>query len=422
MTNCSRFILFLTALTFISCSKKTSKKKTVLAIPVYGQSLALGEQAERITDFDSLIIQTHRHVFTENMDTEFGYFSETHLKQWMKKMLHDRHRAFELSIYGMSEVVSRFLEKKGYGDSVVICTFPGGRGATSIVDMGEGSAPYKKFIAEIASAYNIAQDKGWDFVVPAFCWMQGEDDITLKKSTNYKKDLKAFQIALNRDIKAITKQKRDVFCITYQTNCLTLSKEFNANNYSGKETSVPEGQMELIRDDSLFMASGPTYPYNFVQEGIHLDGLSQKRIGYMAGMSVIRLLEGKPAKGLIPEKFTISGDTVIVKFNVPNPPLVLDTISIFKAENYGFSVINSKNSNLIKSVTIKNDEVKLYCKQSPAGSKVRYAVNGLKGKSGFKKGARGNLRDIQGETAIATILGKDYPLSNWCYQFDVLVK
>lgn len=415
-------ILLLTTFFLTGCAKKDSEKRTLLIIPVYGQSLAMGEEAIRITNFDSLSKKTHHHVLTENLDEEFGYLSDTHFKQWMKKITHDRHRAFELAVYGMSEIVSDYFEKKGYGDSLIISTFPGGQGATSILDLGKDSKPYKKFVDEIAGAYKKAKDKGWDVVVPAFVWMQGEDDITWKKSKNYKKDLNAFQIALNKDIKTITNQSKDVVCISYQTNCLTLSEEFNENTFNGKETSVPEGQLELIQDNPLFMGIGPTYPYSFVDERVHIDGLSQKRFGYLLGLSVIRLLESQPSKGLTPDKFNISGDTAIISFNVPAPPLVIDTTAVLKAANYGFSVIDPANTNILQKVIIKDNLVKLYCKKSPVGSKVRYAVNGLNGKSGYKHGPRGNLRDSQGEKLTTTILNHIYPLHNWAYQFDVLVK
>ncbi|MBS1666617.1 MAG: hypothetical protein JST58_04500 [Bacteroidetes bacterium] len=415
--------IFICSIFFLQgCTEKPSKKKTVWAIPVYGQSLALGEQAIRITDFDSFVEKCHHLVVTENLDEDFGYLSDTEFKQRMKKLFHDRHRAFELSIYGMSEAVTSYLNKKGYGDSVILCTFPGGRGATSIVDMSKGSSAYNKFLDEIAEAYNNAQSKGWDFIVPAFCWMQGEDDIVWRKSKNYKKDLKKFQTNLNTDIKAITKQTRDVVCICYQTNCVSLSKGFNQNQFDCKETYVPQGQLELIRDDSLFMASGPTYPYSFVEEKVHIDGLSQKRLGYLEGLSAIRLFESKPSKGLIPKNFNIVGDTVMVEFNVPTPPLALDTLAVLKAANYGFSVIDSQNVNILQHVILANNKIKLCCIKSPSGSKVRYAVNGKKNKSGFKYGPRGNLRDSQGETEKATILNEVYPLYNWCYQFDELVK
>jgi len=392
-----------------------------MAIPVYGQSLALGEQAARITDFDSLSKHTNHHVMTENLDENFGYLSDTHFKQWMKKVMHDRHRAFELSVYGMSEELVKYLQKKGKADSILISVFPGGQGATSIVDMGKGSVPYIKFMDEIASAYEKAKGKGWNFVVPAFCWMQGEDDMLWKKSADYKKDLKKFETDLNIDVKAITKQQQDVVCISYQTNCLTLAKDYEADNFNGRGTYVSQAQLELIAEDPLFMGSGPTYPYNFLDNGPHIDGLSQKILGHLQGLSAIRLLESKKSKGLVPEKYMVSGNNAIITYDVPSLPLVIDTISVRKAENYGFSVINQKNRNIIKNVNIKHDQVELQCKESPLGCKVRYAVNGVRGETGMER-ARGNLRDSQGSQLTAAIGKKVYPLHNWSYQFDVLIK
>ena len=67
-----------------SCAQKESSPKTVLCIPVYGQSLALGEEAERITDFDSLASYANGRIVTENLDHTFGYFDNDDTKQWLK--------------------------------------------------------------------------------------------------------------------------------------------------------------------------------------------------------------------------------------------------------------------------------------------------------------------------------------------------
>lgn len=421
MKRLSSFVFILGTLSVIGCSNRDHKKKTVLAIPVYGQSLALGEQSLRITDFNLFSRQLHHHVLTENMDEEFGYLSNTHFKQWAKKILHDRHRAFELSIYGMSEILTSYFEKKGWGDSILICTFPGGQGATSIVDLSRGSVAYEKFLDEIKTANEKAINMGYTFVLPAYCWMQGEDDVVWKKSADYKKDLKNFQLRFNEDVKRITGQKQNVKCISYQTNCLTLAKDYRNNDFGNKATYVPQAQLDLIANDPMFMTSGPTYPYTFIKNTAHIDGLSQKKIGYMQGLSVIRMMESKESKGIIPKKYVISGDTVLIDFNVPRPPLVLDTQSVVKAPFYGFSVVNTKNEDLIQRVILEKNRIKLYCLRSPAGCKVRYAVNGIKGKTGNRERSRGNLRDSQGLEFTALIGSRTFRLDNWLPQFDVFI-
>lgn len=414
------FIAGIILLSVAGCNKR-QEKRTVLAIPVYGQSLALGEEAIRVTDFDSLNEYCDHRALTQDLDNRFGYFSEDPFKQWVKKLVRSKKRSFELSVYGMAETIVDYWRAEGK-DSLMICIFPGGQGATGIEGLGRGSKAYKKFMSEIENAFEKAQDKGWDFRVPAICWMQGEDDIVWDKARNYKAVLKRLQRDLTSDIKRITGQSQNVRLICYQPNCLTLSDGFNANVFDCREVHTPEALMELVRDDSLFMASGPTYPYSFARERVHLDGISQKRLGYLAGLSIIRLLRSENSKGLTPASLKIKGDTVLIDFDVHYPPLVIDTVQVSKVNNYGFSVVDSSGTDILQRILLKEGQVRLCCTKVPAGCKVRYAVNGVEGKNGHKNGARGNLRDSQGEQFAATIQGCSYPLHNWCYQFDILVE
>ena len=90
------------------------------------------------------------------------------------------------------------------------------------------------------------------FYVPAICWMQGESDMYDYTNVDYKQKLNQFSIDINKDIKAITHQKQDIKIVSYQTNMLALCNEFCQNEYSLYETSIPQAQMELVRDNSFF--------------------------------------------------------------------------------------------------------------------------------------------------------------------------
>jgi hypothetical protein len=133
-------------------------------------------------------------------------------------------------------------------------------------------------------------------------------------------------------------------------------------------------------------------------------------------------LESESSKGLIPEGLHVARDTIILNFNIPSPPLVLDTTAVSKAANYGFSVISPTNKDILKKVLLVGQKIKLICNENPVGCKARYAVNGMQKKSGHISGPRGNLRDSQGDKIKANILKIEYPLHNWCYQFDILVR
>lgn len=399
----------------IDARKTDVSDKVVVCIPVYGQSLALGEEAERITEFTQLAAQSHDRIVTENIDDKYGYFDGSPFKQYIKRLFHYRKRSFELSVYGMAESLTQQLDA-----DTVICTFPGGQGATALAQLSKGTPPYDRFISDIATACRLAQ-RGHcrSFFVPAVCFMQGESDIADYPDTDYQQLLLQFKADINRDIKAITHQTDDVRLITYQANALARGNRFQAHSYDCVETRVPQTFVHLLLTDTLFWASGPTYPYPAVREVVHIDGASQKQMGYLEALSALAILRHQQRiTGLLPTDFMVSDSCVTVTFNVPCPPLVLDTIQVAKAANYGFSVITPDNRDIITDIVIDSTSVQILCAASPLGCKVRYAVNGDPMKSGNQHGPRGNLRDSQGDHIQATIAGHSRSLHNWSFQFD----
>ena len=407
------------ALLLCGCGQKREYKE-ILAFPVYGQSHALAESAERVSDNNELQSYGGR-ILTQNLDTKFGYFADTWLKQRIKRLIGYKKRSFEISSYGMAEyMIDNDMIDKGSA----ICIFPGGRGATQIDGLEKGSQPYHKFLKEIKCAYKKASKQGVKFRVPAVCWMQGESDITNGGGATYKAKLLVLRSDMSNDIKKITGQKEEVKFICYQANCITLAKTFNNYSFSMHEMEVPQSQLELVINDNNFIPSGPLYPYNYVDNYIHLDGVSQKRFGAIAALAAQRLLRGEAEDvSLYPSSCNACNDTVIrIAFKVPAAPLVFDTIAISKVDNYGFSVLNKSGVDILRRVQLEPESVILYCNDKVSGTQVRYAVNGEKMKSGRIFGPRGNLRDSQGNSYSINIKGKIYSLPNWCWQFILPVR
>ena len=389
--------------------------KTVICIPIYGQSYALGEEAKRITNYDSLRIKYDGRIVTEKMNYVFGYFDHSsRLKQFVKRLLHYDRKAFELSVYGMAESLITEL-----GNDTILCIFPGGHGLTDIKGLMKPVEPYMKFIEEIDYAYQKAQELGWDFQIPAVCWMQGESDIADYPDTDYKALFHQMYNDLNTDIKKVTHQTNDIRIICYQSSALTKGDRFKNNNYNGTESKTPEIQMELVRDDSMIWAMGPTYPYDFIREALHIDAVGQKRIGDLAAKSALGIIRNEPRFiGLVPLETFIEGNTISIVFNVPTPPLCFDTIQVMKADHYGFNIIRQDNTDIVSDVVLRGDTVVITCQESPTGCRIRYGVNGEFRKGGSQHGPRGNLRDSQGEKRKVTINGNTYRQDNWCYIFD----
>ena len=399
----------------LSSCRNNREHKTVICIPVYGQSLALGVDAERITDFDSLASYAGGRILTENLDHRYGYYDTDEMKLFIKKLLRHQKHSHELSVYSMAQWLTDNM-----GEDTLICIFPGGQDGTIISELGKGSPPYQKLLHDIKTAYQSTKKRGWDFEMPALCWMQGETDVNSYPGTNYRELLLQFVKDINHDIKQITGQERNVEIICYQTNALTRAKDFNPLAYHCIETDVPQTQLELIRDNPLFHASGPTYPYDCVNDIIHIDGLGQMKHGILAALAAQDIIRNqKNKRGLIPTKIECLDKEVIVSFNIPHSPLVIDTIQVAKAKNYGFSVITSINCDIATKVYIQDDTIHILCSESPKDCRIRYAVNGDYMKSGRLHGPRGNLRDSQGDSLVLTVQGRKYPIHNWCFQFDM---
>lgn len=389
---------------------------TVYIVPVYGQSLALGEETTLITDVKAYGEQTQHRVKSEFLNERIGYYADKLWKQRFKSVFHHENRHFESSVFGLGEC----FVKLNPNSKIYLCTFPAGQGETPISLLGKGTKPYKKFIREIKMAYDKASAQGAKVVMPAFCWMQGENDLVWNTQYNYAALLKKFRADVEHDVKAITHQKQPVNCILYQTNSLTLTTEkMNPDNYVCRQANVPEQQRQLIMHDKHFSASGPVYPYNVARNYVHIDAYGQKQMGYLECLTLQRLMKGEKFIGLQPQTTFRHGDTIIIKMNVPVPPLVIDTITVTKAPHYGFSVITQANHDVLRDVKVSGSQVYLICNHSfPSQVKVRYGVNGDYMKSGRVYGPRGNLRDSQGNTFSCLIQGKRYPLHNWCYIFE----
>ena len=194
---------------------------------------------------------------------------------------------------------------------------------------------------------------------------------------------------LNADIKNVTHQKDDIRIICYQSSTITKGLRYTPNNYDATEPRTPTAQMELIRDDSLIWVSGPTYPYDFVNESLHIDAIGQQSIGTLAAKSALGFLrKEKRHIGLVPLAYHVEGNNIRIDLNVPCPPLCFDTIHVKKADNFGFNVIRP---------------------ESPDICKLRYGINGEFLKGGRNVGPRGNLRDSQ----------KTVP--NWCLIFETFI-
>ena len=397
------FAMAIMVLLGLTACDNGGKPKVVVCVPVYGQSLAMGEEAELVTDIDGLSSKWEGRLVGEGLNDGFGYYEDRSWKKRIKRIIRYGNRRNENSAFAMGESLAG-----AFGKDTMVCVFADGRGGTAISHLIKGSYPYDALIQDIQKSYEEARERGMEFLVPAVCWMQGESDMFDYTRVNYRQILKQFAIDVNKDVKRITGQQRDVKIIGYQSCCLTKCYKFNPTDYDCYEISIPQAQMQLIREDSLFVSGTPVYHLDFVNDRLHLDGKSQTVVGRYNAAAVLDIVRwGDSNRGLYPVKVKSEGKAAIIEFNNSDGKLAFDTINVNKVKNYGFSVITPNNRDIAKRVGILNDNIVIECSDNTKGCKVRYGANGEKNKSGRLVGARGNL--VRCNAA---------KLPAWCYMFD----
>lgn len=401
MTIKMRKILYLvfSMLVMMACSKGNKDIKVVVCVPVYGQSLALGEEAELLTDIGHLYDDSQGRIMAEGLGSSFGYYEDHGLKQMVKRLIRYSNRLNENSSYAMAKTLTEQL-----GKDTAVCIFAGGRGGTEISRLVKGSEPYTMFLENIKKSYEEARERGIKFYVPAICWMQGESDMFDYTHVDYKKMLKQFAEDINNDVKEITRQREDVKIVTYQSCCLTRCWNFDPLQYNCYEATIPQAQMELAREKGLFAAGTPVYPFSFVDERIHLDGKSQQEVGRRHAFVVLDIIrKGESSAGLYPTLIAAHDSIVTVKFN--RGPLSIDTTNVSPAKNLGFSVITPDGRDITSRVDVTTDSIVINCNAPATACCIRYAINGTKQKTGGKAGPRGNIKASDGK--------RDY----WCFMF-----
>ena len=397
------FAMAIMVLLGLTACDNGGKPKVVVCVPVYGQSLAMGEEAELVTDIDGLSIKWEGRLVGEGLNDGFGYYEDRSWKKKIKRLIRYGNRRYENSAFAMGESLAG-----AFGKDTMVCVFADGRGGTAISHLIKGSYPYDALIQDIQKSYDEARGRGMEFFVPAICWMQGESDMFDYTRADYRKMLAQFAIDVNKDIKRITGQRRDVKIVGYQSCCLTKCYKFNPTDYDCYEISIPQAQMQLIRENSTFIAGTPVYFMDFVNDRLHLDGKSQTVVGRYNADAVLDIVRrGDSNRGLYPVKVKSEEKAAIIEFNNSGGKLAFDTINVNKVKNYGFSVITPDNRDIAQRVGIVNDNIVIECSDNTKGCKVRYGANGEKNKSGRRFGARGNL--VRCNAA---------KLPAWCYMFD----
>lgn len=167
--------------------------------------------------------------------------------------------------------------------------------------------------------------------------------------------------------------------------------------------------------------------YHFeYSDKVHLSATMSKLYGAHIGYIMKKVLvDGVTWKPIHPVSHTIhpsdTGWIINLQFFTPYTPLIIDNQSVTDPGNAGFSVTDSTGNAIIIThiAIVKPSTVKIKVDSNPWGGSVGYGLNITDHRiSGPKTGARGCLRDSQGDEVKVNIEDKIYRLDNWCPFFD----
>ena len=303
-------------------------------------------------------------------------------------------------------------------DILVTCHAVGG---LNYRKLKKGSNAYQTGMNQVTQARNLALGLGLTHTVRAVTNIHGETDHQTG-NTHYQMNLVQWQEDYETDVRAITGQ---------ETPVPMLHSQMSSWTWYGQATSlIPIDQLNASKQvpDKLLLV-GPKYflPY---ADGVHLTSEGYQQLGeYYAKVYDWAVLRQRRWKPLWPVSAQASGSKIIVTFEVPDPPLVLDTTLVSDPGNYGFEYFEPSPSRPVTStapiptllgVAITGPvTVELTLSGPPAGNKpvVRYAYSGRPAApAGPMTGPRGNLRDSD-----PTPSRHGYPLYNWAVHFEIPV-
>lgn len=302
-------------------------------------------------------------------------------------------------------------------DNQFLLSTPGYTGI-SIERLSKDTEYYQRLLLGVKKAYEFSQKANKTFGVPCLFWVQGESNVADTEGQYYEK-LQKFFNGLNTDIKSITKQKKDVIFITYQTAPVIGTIPYpSVEDPTIYEDCGPSfGQLKLAKERNNVYMGGAMYQYEYVDIWHPKD---RAIVGTQLGIIAKRIITDNSSLDLFsPIKHKIEKKDfkwiLSVKFDIPVPPMRFDTSGDQfhnlngKQKNYGFILKNAEGENIIsiEPYIINGNTLVIECNENPSSAKLSYALNGHYG--------GGNLCDSQNISIDNK--NTDYVIDNFCPAF-----
>jgi hypothetical protein len=274
----------------------------------------------------------------------------------------------------------------GQGDSSITVIQKNGTGNAYAASLFEATA-FKR----LAAGANARYEAG------AVILTHGEKDAELP---SYEDDIARLQSDYEQDLQAITGQMRSIPLIVTQQH---------ADPVTARSTSTVAAWKAGVDHPGKIFCAGPKYQYAYASDHIHLLAGQYDRLGvkYAEVFHEIVILRHESWQPLQPADITREGQTISVRFHVPNPPLAWDeafgaphqVVHAAWKNGRGFEVEDSAGEVTITDAVIDGDTVRIGIDRlpdaTPAPLVVRYAMtqDATQRAGGLVSGRFGQLHD-----------------------------
>lgn len=279
----------------------------------------------------------------------------------------------------------------------------GGTGGQSAALLQKGLSNYNNRLAP-----QLANAAGTDQHASAICYIQGERDTVLTTdAATYTSEVLAIRDDIIADVHTHNgaEQSSDPVFVIYQT-------PLNVSTYP--YIALAQLDMAAMEGNTY---STPLYPFES-SDGTHMTADSYLRLGAYNAKAIHdyeNSVQGyiKPVSAI----YNSNLKTVVLTFDVPHAPLVLDT-SIGAVVDSGFVVNDTAGTLTIDEVVPSGNQVTLKLASTPANPPtVRYALDSNTATPEFDNGAAGNLRDS--DSRVYSAAGFTFDLFNWTPHFEI---
>lgn len=254
-------------------------------------------------------------------------------------------------------------------------------------------------LAQVDAAKSLADAAGESYGVSAITCIHGETDHAYHHSVRpnpYEDFLVEWQTGLERAFQERTGQSEGIPMLYSQMSSWHALGTQETPRMPIATSLIPQAQLDaaLTNPDSLYLV-GPKYMLDYVDE-IHLTNHGYRQLGEYYGKVYTQvILRGESWQPLHPTALVRDGSSLVVRYHVPVPPLVLDLERIDDPSGRGFHIEPGNGQTLedmpaVTAVTVVDaDTVRIDLSSTPpAGALLGYAMRSYDGEM-----PRGLLRD-----------------------------